>query len=49
LQKAKTFAAGMTNLKVVEREIGLLDKNLSPDNLQYIDKYNLRRLATQAA
>jgi hypothetical protein len=38
----------MTNLKVVEREVGLLDKNLSPDNLQYIDKYNLRGIAKPA-
>ena len=48
LQKARSFAANMTNLKVVEREVGLLDKNLSPDNLQYIDKYSLRSIAKPA-
>jgi len=49
LQKARNFAANMTNLKVVEREVGLLDKNLSPDNLQYIDKYSLRSIAKSAS
>lgn len=42
LQEAKTFAGNMTNLKVVEQEMKILDNNLSVDNLQFVDKYGLR-------
>jgi hypothetical protein len=42
LQEAKTFAGNMTNLKVVEQEMKILDNNLSVDNLRSVDKYGLR-------
>jgi len=45
LQEAKTFAGNMTDLKVVEREMRILDNNLSVDNLRYLDKYDLRGAA----
>jgi hypothetical protein len=48
LQKARIFAGNLTTQKVVEHEIGILDMNLSADNLQYIDKYNLRSTAKPA-
>lgn len=42
LEEARNFAVNMINLKVVEQEMKILDRNLSGDNLRYIDKYNLR-------
>ena len=42
LQEAKIFAGNMTNLKVVDQEMRILDNNLSMDNLRYVDKYGLR-------
>ncbi len=42
LSEARNFAIDATNLKVVEQEIKILDANLSPEVLQYIDQYDLR-------
>jgi hypothetical protein len=49
LQEAKSFAVNLINRQVVERELRILDNNLSPDNLRYIDKYDLRRIAVPAS
>ena len=42
LQEARSFAVNMINLNVVRQELRILDNNISPDNLRYLDKYNLR-------
>jgi hypothetical protein len=49
LQEAKRFAVDMTNLRVVERELGILDNSLSADNLRYIDKFGLRSAVKPAS
>ena len=42
LKEARRFAVNMINASVVENEIRILDNNISPENLRYLDKYKLR-------
>lgn len=42
LQEAKKFAGDMTDIRLVEREMSLLDGSLNADDLHYIENYNLR-------
>jgi len=44
LQEAKKFAVDMTSLKLVEQEMASLDRNMGPEALRDLDKYNLRSL-----
>ncbi len=48
LAEAKTYAGQATNLRMVEQEMKMLDRQLSPENLQYVDKYQLRSVALNA-
>ena len=49
LKAARDYAGEATNLKMVEQEMRLLDRNLSGDSLKHIDKHNLRSVALTAA
>jgi hypothetical protein len=48
LQEAKRFAGDLTDLKVIEHEMKILDNNLSADTLRHVDKYLLRSAAAPA-
>lgn len=49
LNAARDYAGEATNLKMIEQEMRLLDRNLSPESLKHIDKHNLRSVAMTAA
>lgn len=48
LQEAKLFAVNMTNLRVVEHEMRILDNNLGAESLRHVDKYDLRKFPKPA-